>query len=1153
MSTQGKDPQAEIADLRERLREAEEALAAIWGGEVDIGALVSLSPAGIVFTSPTGHLTYANERYCQIAGRSPKELKGWGWAQAIHPEDRERISSEWSEAASGGRPYDTFEYRFLHPDGKVIWTHANTAPIRGAAGELLGHTVVVMDITERKRAEEARAQLAAIVEHSDDAIIGKTLEGIITAWNSGAERLYGYPAAEALGRPVSILLPPDRADELPAIIEEIKRGQHVAHYETVRVKKDGGHLHVSLTVSPIMDAAGRVTGASTIARDITERKRAEEALRESEERYALAERAAGVGSWDWDILTGALRWSETIEPMFGFAPGRFGRTYEAFLECVHPDDRRFVIDSVNACIEKEKYYNIEHRVVWPDGTMRWMSETGDVIRDKAGRAVRMLGVVRDITERKQAEEALRTSEERFRTLAVLAPAGIVLTDARGQVTYANEACCRIVGRSAEEMMGWGWSLALHPEDRESITAEWAEAATSGRPYDTFEHRFLHPDGSMVWTHTITAPIRGEAGELLGHTVVVMDITERKRAEEALRASEERFRTVYENAPAGIGVFSLEGRFLAANQAYASIVGYTRDELLGKTFQDITVPEDLAADLENAARLLSGESESCLMEKRYLRKDGHPVWVLLNVSLLRDSHGQPFRFIAQALDITERKRAEEALAGHVRLMEAVFQGSHTQLVYLDRDFNFVQVNEAYARACAKAREDFAGHNHFELYPHPENEAIFRRVRDTGEPFEVKAKPFVFPDHPEWGETYWDWRLTPVKGAGGRVEGLVFSLGDVTERVRRLEELEQARRQIEALARREEERANWLAAILEQLPAGVFIMSADEKVVMASRTVTSEWLDGSMEGYGQRWRLLRPDGTPLASEERPSVKALREGKAASNVEMILVRPDGRQMPVGASALPLRDDAGRVISVLTVFWDLTEQKEAQRKLEEVSRLKDEFLSMASHELKTPVTSIKIFAELASRHPEVIQPEFLKRLLRQSDQLVQLINDLLDVSRLEMGRMPIELQPVDLNAVIREVCERPMMEQRVIVCLPEGDPVIVRADPVRLEQVFTNLLDNAAKYSPKGSDIRIGVGRREGHALVEVHDPGIGIAPEHLPHIFERFYKPGPQQAVYSGLGVGLYITREIVIRHGGRIWAESEEGVGSSFYVELPLAVA
>lgn len=210
-----------------------------------------------------------------------------------------------------------------------------------------------------------------------------------------------------------------------------------------------------------------------------------------------------------------------------------------------------------------------------------------------------------------------------------------------------------------------------------------------------------------------------------------------------------------------------------------------------------------------------------------------------------------------------------------------------------------------------------------------------------------------------------------------------------------------------------------------------------------------------------------------------------------------------------------------------------------------------MASHELKTPVTSIKIFADLALRRPEAVKPDFLERVVRQADQLVRLVNDLLEVSRLGLGRMPMRLEPLDLAELVGEVCRRYVSEAGSPECsLEEAGRLPVEADPVRLEQVLINLLDNAFKYSPQGGRVQVKVSRTDGAALVEVRDEGIGIEPEHLPHVFERFYKPTRQQAVYAGLGVGLYISKQIVEHHGGRIWVESQLGEGSSFFVELPL---
>ncbi len=176
---------------------------------------------------------------------------------------------------------------------------------------------------------------------------------------------------------------------------------------------------------------------AALRKEIAGRRRAEEALQRSEERYALAQRAANVGSWDWNIHTGELFWSEQVAPMFGFGGGGSEATYEAFLECVHPEDRQRVMDAVDACIEEGAAYAIDHRVVWPDGSVRWVSETGDVIRDQAGQGVRMLGVVRDITSRKQAEESLRASEQLLQSALDALSANIAILDGRGTILSVN--------------------------------------------------------------------------------------------------------------------------------------------------------------------------------------------------------------------------------------------------------------------------------------------------------------------------------------------------------------------------------------------------------------------------------------------------------------------------------------------------------------------------------------------------------------------------------------------------------------------------------------------------------------------------------------------------------------------------------------------
>jgi PAS domain S-box-containing protein len=248
--------------------------------------LLEITPAGIYTCDAEGLITYFNRRAVQVWGREPK---------LNHPKDRfcgsfKLFSADGSPvrhdqcwmalALQTDQPYDNCEIVIERPDGSRMTALAHAHPLHDEAGKLIGAVNVLVDITERKQGEEARARLAAIVESADDAIVSKDLDGVITSWNGGAERLFGYTVQEAIGQPVTMLFPPDRLDEELSILERIRRGESIEHYETVRRRKDGSLLDISLTVSPIVDSQGRIIGASKVARDITERKRQEALVRQ---------------------------------------------------------------------------------------------------------------------------------------------------------------------------------------------------------------------------------------------------------------------------------------------------------------------------------------------------------------------------------------------------------------------------------------------------------------------------------------------------------------------------------------------------------------------------------------------------------------------------------------------------------------------------------------------------------------------------------------------------------------------------------------------------------------------------------------------------------------------------------------------------------
>ncbi len=293
---------------------------------------------------------------------------------------------------------------------KDKWYLLRTLPYRTTENVIEGAVISFVDITEHKKGELVSARLAAIVQSSEDAIIGKDLDGVITAWNRGAEKIFGYTASEIVGTSILRLIPADRHQEEQVILEKIRGGDSVNPFETLRQTKDGRLLDVSLTASPIRDADGTVVGVSKVARDITSRKRAEAELRANEERFRIVAQTTNDLMYEFDMKNN-VQWFGDIDTMLGYAPGEFPRTLDGWMAAVHPDDREAVTDAIQAHLETRSDYNIECRVIGKDGNVLWVSDRGLVTRTPEGVPLHWIGSITNITEKKRADRELREQNE----------------------------------------------------------------------------------------------------------------------------------------------------------------------------------------------------------------------------------------------------------------------------------------------------------------------------------------------------------------------------------------------------------------------------------------------------------------------------------------------------------------------------------------------------------------------------------------------------------------------------------------------------------------------------------------------------------------------------------------------------------------------
>src|SRR6201988_4709422 len=499
------------------------------------------SPIGIAVETLEGQPLFVNPAFCSMLGFSEEELRNKHCVDFSPPEDAQKDWALFQQLKAGSIDHYQLEKRYFRADGSLVWGSLSISLLNRRPSPLV--IAVVEDITDKKRAEEALLRYAAIVESSEDAIASATLDGIIVSWNTGAQHLYGYTEAEAVGKPITMILPPELRDEEKKILETVRAGGHISQFETVRVAKTGKRINVSLTISPIKDSSGRMVGVSGIARDITERKLAEEALRASEERLRLAQQVAHIGSFEWNIQTGVNTWTRELEAMYGLQPGTFTGTQTGFENLVHADDRAGVIKLVDHALKTGQPMEGEWRVVWADGSVHWITGRWQVFMDASGEPSKMMGVKIDVTERKRAEEALaemnrtllaqaaslQAREELLRVFVKNVPAAVAMLDRDMRYLQVSDRWCSDNSVEASELLGRSRELSPEMPDR------WKEVnrrALQGETLRADEDRW-ESGGSTRWARWEVRPWRADDGTVGGILIFAEDITRRKEMEETL--------------------------------------------------------------------------------------------------------------------------------------------------------------------------------------------------------------------------------------------------------------------------------------------------------------------------------------------------------------------------------------------------------------------------------------------------------------------------------------------------------------------------------------------------------------------------------------------------------------------------------------------
>jgi PAS domain S-box-containing protein len=754
--------------------------------------------------------------------------------------------------------------------------------------------------------------------------------------------------------------------------------------------------------------------------------------------------------------------------------------------------------------------------------------------------------------------------------------------------FANQAYERWFGVSPESLIGKHISELLGPTLYQ-LNLPYIQGALRGEPQE-FERAIPNPSGGPPRYSLANYIPDVVDGEVRGFFVMVTDISEIKRTQLALKESEERFRLTIDEAPIGMALVAPDGRFIRVNRALCEIVGYAAEELMGLTFQAITHPEDLDADLALAGQLARGEIPRYQLGKRYIRKDGSVVDVMLSGSVVRGPDGASLYFIAQIEDITERKRLEDKL----RLAEAKASGilstSPDGIISVGEDQRITLFNEGAEKIFGYTRAEVLGAPIDILMPerfrarHREHVARFAGGSVSALPMGERHAEIV--GLRKNGEEFpADAAISRLEVGGVKI--LTVAVRDVTEQ-KRIEKEQRFLAEVGLVLVNTLDYEETLARLAELAVRDVAdlciveVVEDDEairRLKVTSRDPSQGWLCelltrlpidrshphllGSVLETRRPVLMQRPSAELIASlaQGEEHLRALRAAEIHSMVAVPLV---AHGQLVGAIAF-VSSTASRVYgpAELQLAEELAqraalsiENARLYRAARRATQARDDILGIVAHDLRNPLNSILMHTHLLRRRrgePERRSQRPAEAIERAATRMNRLIQDLLDVTRMEAGRLSVEQARVSARQVVFEAVEAQRslaaaasLELRLEVAPDLPD---VWGDRDRLLQVFENLIGNALKFTSPGGRITVGAAPREGAVLFWVRDTGSGLSAEELPHLFERFWQA--RKAEKRGAGLGLPIVKGLIEAHRGHIWVESTQGQGSTFFFAIPTA--
>ncbi len=1173
--------QATVRDITRR----NAAEASLRASEQRFRALVENSSDAIALFAEDGTILYGSPSTSRLLGYGLDEFTGRNAFELIHPDDHESVKERLMKSLAQPGVGISVQADVQHKDGR--WRRLEGIFTNLLADPSIGAIVNnYRDITESEQAEaalrESEARYRKISELTSDYTYAfRVVEGTdaVLEWASDAVmRVTGYTAEElpTVARWDSMVYPDD-VEKLKQQRRRMFAGEQPGEIEIRIIAKSGDIRWLSnhLLAEWAGERIVRVYGA---ARDISERKRAEAVKQESENRYRLLIEQAADGIFVADTEGRYLDANSKGCQMLGYSRDELLQlnVRDIVIEAdVGLAPERIEALRSGATLLSERMMRRKHGVIFPTETSARMLPDGSI-----------QSIVRDISERKRIEAELRLSEERYRIVSeLMSDYAYMVRVLPGpgystQLEWVTGAFTQITGYSVEEAMaGLDWTSSIFPEDA-PIVERRREKMLVGEK-DVSEFRMIRKNGEVYWLRAYVYPQWDEAHlRVVRIYSAVQDITERKQAEEALRASEQRLRTVMENMPVMLDAFDEAGNLIVWNKECERVTGYSAAELIG----DPHAMRQLYPDVNYLDRMLAEWKTRGNNYRNWewdlVAKDGTIKTIAWsNISDELPVAGWPSWGVG--VDVTERVRAEAALRRaneelerrveertaelstanallnqERNLLRALMDNIPDVIYVKDREGRFILSNVAAARLAGVAtQEELYGTTVFDFFPeemaaqyHADDQSVFQR----GITLIEREEPAIDPKgNQKWFLT----TKTPLLDHQGQLIGLVGISRDITERKQAEQTLAQER--------------NLLRTLIDLLPETVFVKDTESRFLVANQGVAAVMGADSPEallGKSDFDFYAREIATPFYEDEQ---QVIASGEPMLNKTEYNRNSLGEERWFLTTKAPFRNSDGEIIGIVGAGRDITERRQTEEKirqlnealahraqeLEIANKELEAFTYSVSHDLRAPLRAMDGFSRIVmDDYAPQLPPDaqrYLQLVRDNAQQMGDLINGLLMLSRL--GRQPLQTQPVAPAALARQAFDslRLEMENRqveiTIAELPDA-----QADAALLRQVFANLLQNALKFTRKREITTIEVGHIvvDNQPIFYIKDNGVGFDMRYTDKLFGVFQRMHRAED-FEGTGIGLATVQRIIHRHGGRVWAEGEVDRGATFYFTLGAA--